>query len=446
MNEKLYSMDLEASVLSIFMINYGVDESIESVEESDFHSAKHVFIFQQIKKLHSNGQGHDVTVINDICKKNPLCGVDEQYLTDICTQSTGSPHRIAEYTATLREYASRRALFNAGERIKSIACDVTQYDLIQAVAQSEGVLSSLETNDESETVDTAFNVSVDLFQSIDERMRMRAEGKEDVNGVRTGLTDLDNQIGVVQNTDLVIIGARPSMGKTAFAQTLMLDISFMQQKPVLFQSAEMSKKQIGSRLVAALGDIRLSHLTSANVPDDDWGRFTKASTMLQKAKLIIDDKQSPSLQDIRKNCRKLKKEYGYVGAVFVDYLTLLKSPIQTDNMHQSTGALTKGLKGIAKEFNCPVFCLAQLSRKIEDRKDKRPMNSDLRESGSIEEDGNIILFLYRDEYYNKQTQDAGICEVIATKVRDGVVGTVRVATELQYSRFCDLATYQDSNY
>ena len=158
---------------------------------------------------------------------------------------------------------------------------------------------------------------------------------------------------------------------------------------------------------------------------------------------MIDDKQAPSLQDIRKNCRRLKNQYGYVGAVFVDYLTLMKSPVQTDNLHISTGALTKGLKGIAKEFNCPVFCLAQLSRKLEDRKDERPMNSDLRESGSIEEDANIVLFLYRDEYYNKQSQDAGICEVIATKVRDGVVGTVRVATELQYSRFSDLAHYGD---
>lgn len=354
----------------------------------------------------------------------------------------GTFFKMNAYVEKLKEYARRRALFNAGERIKVIASDVMQYDAIDAVSQSEAVLAQLESGYSSETLDTAFNVSVDLFRSIDERMRLRQQGKESVNGVRTGLSDLDKQIGVVQNTDLVIIGARPSMGKTAFAQTLMLDISFVQQKPVLFQSAEMSKTQIGSRLVAAVGEINLSFLTSANVPDDKWGNFTKATQMLEKAKLMIDDKQSPTLQDIRRNCRSLKKEYGYVGAVFVDYLTLLQSPLKTDNMHQATGVLTKGLKGIAKEFNCPVFCLAQLSRKLEERKDKRPMNSDLRESGSIEEDANIVLFLYRDEYYNKNSQDSGICEVIATKVRDGVVGTVRVATELQYSRFSDLAYEQ----
>lgn len=441
MNENLYSTQMEQNVLCILMITSGVDEYVEKLDESDFYASRHAFIFRQIKKLHSEGKSYDIEVIADVIKRVTHEGLNEEYLKEILRDSTSSAHRIDAYIDVLKDHARRRTLFNAGEQIKRIASDITQYDSIEAVAQSESVLASLETNEESETVDTAFNVAVDLFRSIDERMRMRAEGKENVNGVRTGLSDLDKQIGVIQNTDLVIIGARPSMGKTAFAQTLMLDISFIQQKPVVFQSAEMSKAQIGSRLVAALGEIRLSHLTGANVPDEDWGKFTKASDMLKRAKLIIDDKQSPTLQDIRKNCRKLKKEYGYVGAVFVDYLTLLKSPIQTDNMHQSTGALTKGLKGIAKEFNCPVFCLAQLSRKIEDRKDRRPMNSDLRESGSIEEDGNIVLFLYRDEYYNKNSQDAGICEVIATKVRDGVVGTVRVATELQYSRFCDLGHY-----
>ena len=188
-------------------------------------------------------------------------------------------------------------------------------------------MAQLETNEESDTVDTAFNISIDLFRTIDERMRMRAEGKEQINGVRTGLSDLDKQIGIVQNSDLVIIGARPSMGKTAFAQTLMLDISLIQQKPVLFQSAEMSKAQIGSRLVAALGEINLRHITSSDIPDEHWRDFTKATEMLEKAKLLIDDKEIPSLQDIRKNCRRLKKQYGSIGAVFVDYLTLLKPPV-----------------------------------------------------------------------------------------------------------------------
>lgn len=443
MNENLYSIEIEQSVLSILMTVSGVDEYIDQLSENDFHATRHMSIFKKIKSLQSIGESFDVEILGDIARKDKNVGFTVDYLVELNTQCLGSSHKISSYVDKLNDYARRRALFNAGERIKTIAGDLMQYDVIEAVAQSESVLASLESNDESTTFDSAFNVSIDLFKSIDERMQLRAQGKEEFNGVRTGLIDLDKQIGVIQNTDLVIIGARPSMGKTAFAQTLMLDVSFIQQKPVLFQSAEMSKTQIGSRLVSALGNINLSCLTSANIPEQKWGDFTKATQMLQKTKLMIDDKQAPSLSDIRKNCRRLRNQYGYVGAVFVDYLTLMKSPVQTDNMHQSTGALTKGLKGIAKEFNCPVFCLAQLSRRLEERKDKRPMNSDLRESGSIEEDANIVLFLYRDEYYNKQSQEAGICEVIATKVRDGVVGTVRVATELQYSRFSDLAHYGD---
>lgn len=443
MNENLYSIQMEQNVLCILMITEGADQYVEQLDESDFYASRHAFIFRQIKKLHSEGKSYDIEVIADVIKRIPHEGVDEEYLKEILRDSTSSAHRIAAYIDVLKDHARRRTLFNAGEQIKRIASDITKYDAIEAVAQSEGVLAQLETNEESDTVDTAFNISIDLFRTIDERMRMRAEGKEQINGVRTGLSDLDKQIGIVQNSDLVIIGARPSMGKTAFAQTLMLDISLIQQKPVLFQSAEMSKAQIGSRLVAALGEINLRHITSSDIPDEHWRDFTKATEMLEKAKLLIDDKEIPSLQDIRKNCRRLKKQYGSIGAVFVDYLTLLKPPVKSDNLHITTGETVKGLKAIAKEFNCPVFCLAQLSRKVEERKDSRPMNSDLRESGNIEEAANIILFLYRDEYYNKGTQEAGICEVIATKVRDGIVGTVKVATELQYSRFCDLAHYGD---
>lgn len=443
MNENLYSLSIEQSVLSILMINYGVDEYLDALNEDDFHATRHITIFNLIKQRYLEAKSYDVEIICDMAQKNPSIGFDVDYIVDLNVNGMGSAHRMADYVERLKEYARRRALFNAGEKIKRIASDITQYDSIEAVSQSEGLLASLETNEGSATLENAFDISVSLFASIDERMRLREKGQEKINGVVTGLADLDKQIGIISKTDLVIIGARPSMGKTAFAQSLMLDISFIQQHPVLFQSAEMSKEQIGCRLISALGDIYLSNVISANIPNDKWENFNKATQKLKAAKLMIDDKQSPGLTDIRRNCRRLKKEYGYVGAVFVDYLTLMQSPIKTDNMHQSTGALTKGLKGIAKEFDCPVFCLAQLSRKIEERKDKRPMNSDLRESGSIEEDANIVLFLYRDEYYNKQSQEAGTCEVIATKVRDGIVGTVRVAAELQYSRFSDLGCYSE---
>ena len=442
MNEKLYSMDLEASVLSIFMINYGVDESIEMLDDSDFYASKHIFIFQQIKKLHSEGKGHDITVINDICKKNALCGVDEEYLTDICTQSTGSAHRIDEYTKTLKEYASRRALFNAGERIKVIASDVIQYNSIEAVSQSESVLASLETNDESSTAISAYDVSVNLFAKIDKRMTDRKNGIYTINGVQTGFKDLDQKLGDIARGDLVIIGARPSMGKTVICQDMIIDIAARQKKPVIFQSAEMPSEKVGERLISSISEIPLSKIKGAFIDEDQWHNYTEAVKLLREVEILIDDKSMPTLNDIRKNCRRIKAKHGEVGAVFVDYLTLLTPPIKTDQNHLAIGAISKGLKAIAKEFNCPVFCLSQLSRKVDDRADKRPMLSDLRESGQIEQDADIIMFLYRDEYYNKSSKEAGIVEVIVGKARDGEVGTVRLGSELQYSRFTDLTLPQ----
>lgn len=442
MNEKLYSMDLEASVLSILMTNCGTSESVDVLSDSDFYAGKHIFIFQQIKKLQSEGAGYDLTIINDICKKNPLCGVDEKYLMDICSGSTGSAHRIDEYITSLKNYTRRRDLFNAGERIKIIAGDLMQYDSIEAVAQSESVLAQLETDSESGTTVSAFDVSVSLFSKIDKRMQDRKNGVESINGIQTGFKDLDRKLGDIAKGDLVIIGARPSMGKTVMMQDIMIDVAARQRKPIICQSAEMPAEKVGERLMASIGEIPLSDIKGARIKDEHWNNYTKANNLLRNIVLEIDDKALPSLSDIRRNCRKIQAKHGEVGAVFIDYLTLLKSPIKTDQNHLAIGAISKGLKAIAKDFNCPVVCLSQLSREVDKRTDKRPVMSDLRESGQIEQDADIIMFLYRDEYYMKEkSQEKDIVEVIIAKARDGEIGTVRLATELQYSRFADIEHY-----
>lgn len=438
MNENLYSIPMEQSVLCIFMTNYGVDENIELLDESDFFATRHAFIFKSIKKLHSEGKGHDVEVIADVIKKSNINGLDEKYLMDIYADSIGSAHRISDYVKTLKDYALRRSLFNAGERIKVIASDITQYDNISAVSQSEGILAELESNEESTTSVSAYNVAVDLFAKIDKRMQDRKNGIETINGVQTGFKDLDKKLGDIARGDLVIIGARPSMGKTVIAQDMMIDIAARQGEPVLFQSAEMNAEKVGERFISSIGEIPLSDVKSARINDTQWGSFTNAAMLLQKVNLIIDDKSAPTLIDIRRNCRKIVKQHGRVGAVFIDYLTLLTSPLKTDQNHLAIGAISKGLKGIAKEFNCPVFCLSQLNREVDKRPNKRPMLSDLRESGQIEQDADVIMFLYRDEYYDKSSKEAGIVEVIVAKARDGEIGTVRLGSELQYSRFTDL--------
>lgn len=445
MNEKLYSLPLEQSVLSILMITYGVDEHLENLTEDDFHATRHIAIFKLIKKRHSEGKGYDVEIICDMARKNADMGFDVEYIIDLNVNSIGSAHRLSDYIEKMKEYTRRRALFNAGERIKTIASDITQYDVIEAVAQSESVLSQLEDNKDSGTVHEAFDLSVELLGDLVERIEARKNGNEKINGVKTGFTQLDKQIGVISNGDLVYIGARPSMGKTAFIQSVMLEVSFMQQLPILFQSAEMKAQKIMHRLISSLGEINLRHIRDADMKDDEWGKYNEASLRLQKCKFMIDDKSMPTVTDIRRNCRKLRAKYGKVGAVFIDYLTLLKGSIKSDRNDLVVGDISNRLKALAKEFDCPVICLAQLNRGVESRSDKRPLLSDLRESGSIEQDADVILFLYRDEYYNKDTKEPGIAEVIAAKVRDGEVGTVRLAFEGRYSRFCDL-DYQEQDF
>lgn len=440
MNENLYSTRLEQSVLCTMMTTgKGFDSAFEKLTPEVFFYNKHAILFNYIQSLRSRGESFDVEVVIDAIRLNSADAqlVSRQFIEELFLNSPAT-HSIDSHAEKLVEHSRRRALFSAGERIKVIASDTSQYNFDDAVSESEGVVANLDKNEGESTLYDAFNLSVDLFVSIDQRQKDREQGIETIDGVKTGFSDLDRQLGTIAKADLVIIAARPSMGKTALAQDMMLFISFMQQHPVLFQSAEMSAKKVVARLVSSIAEINSRDIRDATVPEQKWGDFTKATNRLKNSRLVIDDKSAPTLSDIRRNCRKLKAKYGYVGAVFIDYLTLLTSPLKTEQNHLAVGAISKGLKAIAKEFDCPVFCLSQLSRGVETRSDKRPMLSDLRESGQIEQDADVILFIYRDEYYNKDSKEMGVAEIIAAKVRDGEVGTVRLATELQYSRFCDL--------
>lgn len=444
MNENLYSLQIEQSVLSALMsLNAGIDEIMGDLSQESFYAAQHKIIFKHLKKLFDSGSGHDIVLVYDSIKldANDSKLVSEQFLIDL-NATIGLAHLLDKHVNQLNEHSRRRALFSASERIKSIAIDTTQYDFDGAISQSESILSSIDTGSDNKTCADAHDLVVDLFGRLNKRMTDRMNGIETIEGIRTGFRDIDAKIGNMRRGELIIIAARPSMGKTVLIQDMMLDISFNQQHPVLFQSAEMPKESIASRILSSLAEIKTTDIRNATIPDEKWKNFNEAVIRLEKSKLMIDDQSAPTISHIRKNCRKLKSKYGYVGAVFIDYLTLLTPPLKTDQNYLAVGSISKALSALAKEFDCPVFCLSQLSRKVEDRADKRPMMSDLRESGQIEQDANTILFIYRDEVYNKASKEAGIAEIIAAKVRDGETGTIRLFSELQYSRFTDL----DINY
>lgn len=440
MKENLYSIQIEQSVLSALMsLSAGTDDVMGALSESCFYAAQHKIIFKHIKKLFDAGSAHDVVMVYDsiTLDANDSKLVSEEFIINL-NSTLGLSHLLEKHAGQLVDYSRRRALFSAGEVITSIASDTTQYTTEEAVAQADGVMAAIDNDDSKKTSAEAFEIALDIFEAINQRNRDRENGIEKVEGIKTGFRDIDEKIGAMRRGELIIIAARPSMGKTVLIQDMMLYVSFVQQHPVLFQSAEMPKEAIGNRIISSLAEIKTTDIRNGTIPDEKWKSFHDAVIRLQKSKLMIDDKSAPTISHIKKNCRKLKAKYGYVGAIFVDYLTLLTPPLKTDQNYLAVGSISKALSALAKEFDCPVFCLSQLSRKVEDRADKRPMMSDLRESGQIEQDANTILFIYRDEVYNKNSKDLGIAEIIAAKVRDGETGTIRLASELQYSRFCDL--------
>lgn len=448
MNENLYSIQIEQSVLcSLMTFESGADEFISSLSEDSFHSAKHKIIFSHIKSLFDAGKSHDIVMVHDSIKLNANDSrmVDEAFMINTAN-AIGASHLLGGHVDKLIDYQRRRSLFAAGERIKTISIDTTQYDTETAISSAEIVLADIDKGGCSEEIRGAFDLSVELFEKMVQAEKDRINGVEVIEGVSTGFTALDEQIGTFKKGDLIYIGARPSMGKTAFSQDIILSVGFYQQLPVLFHSIEMKSEKIMKRFIASMASINLRDLGKNFVPQDRWGDFNKASMKLQKSNIYIDDRSDITLSDIRKRCREIKRMHGCVGIVVIDYLTLIKSPLKSDRNDLMIGAISKGLKRLAKEFDCPVVCLAQLNRSVEKRPDKRPMLSDLRESGSVEEDADVVLFLYRDEYYYEKSKHAGTAEVIAAKVRDGEVGNVRLATELQYSRFCDLdvSYYQES--
>lgn len=260
-------------------------------------------------------------------------------------------------------------------------------------------------------------------------------------GIRTGFCELDNKLGEVGKGDLVIIGARPSMGKTTLAQNFAADMMVNQGLPVLFVSIEMSGKQIAQRMISGIGQIELRKVLSGKAQIEDCGKINTAALILEKAPFMIDDNARSTTSTIRRSARKVQVEYGKVGAIFVDYIQRV-TPLTKNNYGRSDkdiGEISGELKKIARDFECPVFALAQLNRNLENRPNKRPVNADLKESGDLEQDADIIMFIYRDEVYNKESKEAGTAEIIIGKARNGSTGTVKLATDLARSTFADLS-------
>jgi replicative DNA helicase len=279
-----------------------------------------------------------------------------------------------------------------------------------------------------------------VVQLIDRVNELHENGAEEVTGVRTGFYDLDRLTSGLQAGDLIVLAARPSMGKTALALNIAEHVAVKEGLPVVVFSMEMGASQLALRMVGSLGRIDQSHLRTGNLRDDEWGRLSEAVEKLGKVSLFIDESGSLSPSELRARARRQARQCGKLGLIVVDYLQLMSGSDGASEENRATvlGEISRGLKSLAKELQCPVVALSQLNRSVESRTDKRPMMSDLRESGAIEQDADVIMFIYRDEYYNKDTKEPGVAEIIIAKQRNGPIGTANLAFLNQYTLFANI--------
>lgn len=442
LEDRLRKPEFEVAVLAAVMTVSQVAEQSNELTENLFTSEANKILLQAIHALHKSGVAVDALTVSEKVKDLHLDqdGKIEKYIMDVLSNSSTSLFNYPVYLAQLRELSDRRELRAVAERAVIIANDLSVGTAETAISKvSEMVSSVCSKSTASDNPEHIVNSITDLRDEIDLIQRERIAGTYRVRGVNTGSIALDNKLGEVQNGDLVFIAARPSMGKTALAQNIATHIATNLVKPVLFESIEMKREKIARRLCAAIGGINLQNLYSANMNGDSWERFNSAAQIVDKAPFCIMD-GSVTVFDIRRHARYMKARFGSVGAIFIDYLQLISTPQFSSNVSENERLtfVSRNLKQIAMDFDCPVFCLSQLSRDVEKRPNKRPLMSDLRGSGAIEQDADVVMFIYRDEYYNKESKHIGIAEIIIGKCRDGVVGTAYMATELEYSRFSDV--------
>ena len=436
----LFSIPVEQSVLVTLMtIEQGAGEFIDLLDVTDFYSDRHQIIFKHIKQQHEKGEGHNEILIWELIRAHSLevKTVPEKYLVEIMGCSA-IPTLLNSHIKKLKDFSTRRKIQDLSKNIGVVAVDTVSYSAETALDRVQTLVANMESNSHEDRTMSAADLSKEVLANLLDMHEKLHAGIEIKRGIKTGFLELDNKLDCIDSTDLVIIGARPSMGKTTLAQNIMSDVAVNQGEPVLFMSGEMNREQIMQRLISGIGQVDLKKIRSGRFTSEDAGLIHRAMMIIAETKIEINDKAAPSLSDIRREARRMLRKHGKVGAIMVDYLQIMTPPQRTGNAVQEMGDISRGLKKIAKDFNCPVIALSQLNRSLENRPNKRPVMSDLRDSGQIEQDADVILFIYRDEVYNKESKDAGIAEIIVGKARNGTVGAIRLATDLARSTFLDL--------
>lgn len=436
-----HSIEAEQSVLGgLLLDNTAWDRAADLLTESDYYRFEHRLIFGAINKLINGSKPADVITVfehlQSMGKADEAGGL--AYLNALA-QSVPSAANLRRYAEIVRERAILRKLVTASDEIATSAFNPQGRPVTQILDDAEGKIFRI--GEEGSRAKQGFHTMDNLVvQLLDRVQELYENGSEDVTGVPTGFYEMDKMTAGLQPGDLIILAARPSMGKTAFALNIGEHVAVKEQLPVLVFSMEMGASQLAMRMLGSLGRIDQQHLRTGKLADDEWGRLSEAVERLRNVSVFIDETPALTPTELRARARRQARMCGKLGLIIVDYLQLMSGSTSGDeNRATEIGEISRGLKALAKELQCPVIALSQLNRSVEQRTDKRPMMSDLRESGAIEQDADVIMFIYRDDYYNKDSKEPGVTEIIIGKQRNGPVGTVRLAFLKPLTKFENLA-------
>lgn len=433
-----HHMEAEQAVLgAILLDNNALVTVSEFLQAEDFYQKNHQIIFKAAIEIYERNEPVDLVTLATYLQDKQLVEIAGgiTYLSELAN-GVPSTANAEFYGRKIEEKAILRKLIYAANTILKKGYDGDE-EIAELLDMAESKIFEVSQRKIGKAFTEIKDVLLDTFQRIEKLHNSRG----DVTGLPSGYRELDRLTSGFQKSDLIIIAARPSVGKTAFALNVAQNIGVHSKTPVAIFSLEMSKDQLVQRMLCAEANIDANRLRTGTLQDEDWPKLTMAMGRLSEAPIFIDDSANLTVLEMRAKLRRLQAEHG-LGLVLIDYLQLLNSHRRSDNRQQEISEISRSLKGLARELDVPVIALSQLSRAVESRQDKRPMLSDIRESGSIEQDADIVGFLYRDDYYNKESEKQNIIEVIIAKQRNGPVGSAELVFLKQFNKFVNL----DRNY
>ena len=428
------SPEAEQSVIgSMMMDSEAIMTASEILTSEDFYQRQYGILFDAMVELYNEGKAVDLVTLQDRLKEKdvPPEVASLEFVKDILDTVCTSAH-IRQYATIVHEKAMLRKLIRTTEGIAN-TCYAGKESMEDIFVDTEKqIFDIIQQNTSGEYVPIK-----DVVLNALDKIEMASKTKGNVTGIPTGFIDLDYKTAGFQPSDLILVAARPSMGKTALVLNIAQHMAFREDVTVAVFSLEMSKEQLVNRLLSLESRVDSQSIRTGNLTDEDWSKLIEGAGVIGKSHLIIDDTPGISVTELRSKCRKFKMEHN-LGIIIIDYLQLMTGSKHSESRQQEISDISRSLKAVARELNVPVVALSQLSRAVEQRPDHRPMLSDLRESGAIEQDADVVMFIYRDDYYNKDTAKPNVAEIIIAKQRNGAIGTIELAWLPQYTKFANM--------